>query len=186
MQFLEDVVDFMGGSLHVDPLRVYATGYSMGGMMAYRLGCERPDRFAAVGSVASTMPIYLLNRCDGSAPIPVLVFQGTDDPVIPWAGIENAYLSAALTLGFWGYHNQCQGDFAVEGLPDADPTDHTLVMRQTLTECAADMTLYGIYWGGHTWPGHPISARGLGQTTNDIDATVLTWEFFREHLLAEQ
>lgn len=185
VQFLRDAVSFMSRSLSIDARRVYATGYSMGGMMAYRLGCEAPDVFAAVASVASTMPAYLIDRCDGSAPIPVLVFHGTDDPVIPWSGISDAYLSAALTIGFWGYHNQCRGDFAVEGLPDSDPTDHTLVMRQVMTECAADMTLYGIYWGGHTWPGHPINVQGLGQTTHDIDATALIWAFFRDHAQAE-
>jgi polyhydroxybutyrate depolymerase len=181
VQFLSDVVAFMGESLHIDATRVYATGYSMGGMMAYRLGCERSNRFAAVASVASTMPEYLINRCDGSAPIPLLVFAGTDDPVIPWAGIKGAYLSAAQTIGFWGYHNQCSGEFAVEGLPDAEPTDHTLAMRQALQGCAADMTLYGIYWGGHTWPGHPINVNGLGQTSYDIDATAVIWEFFKAH-----
>lgn len=186
VQFLSDIVTFISRSLNIDPLRVYATGYSMGGMMAYRLGCERPDLFAAVGSVASTMPYYLVARCNGSAPIPLIVFQGTDDQVVPWAGIPNAYLSAAQTIGYWVNHNRCTGDFTVDNMPDADPTDHTQVLRQAMTECAADMVLYGVFWGGHTWPGHPLNpALQLGQTTMDVDASALQWEFFKAHTRVE-
>ena len=179
--FLDNLVQYMEKMLHIDSDRVYAAGYSMGGMMAYRLACALPRDFAAVASVASTMPFYLLDICDSTVPIPVIVFQGTDDPVVPWTGIRNAYLSAAQTIGFWGNHNQCTGGFAVESLPDSAPTDHTLVMRQELKDCAADMVLYGVYWGGHTWPGHPINVAELGQTSQDVDATALMWEFFNDH-----
>ncbi len=182
VRFLDSVVQFMESALHIDPQRVYAAGYSMGGMMAYRLGCELPDRFAAVASVASTMPVYLISACTATAPIPVIVFQGTDDPVVPWTGVQNGYLSAAQTIGFWGNHNHCSGDFALENLRDTVPDDYTRVLRQRLNGCAADVVLYGIYFGGHTWPGHPINAAfPLGQTTRDIDATAVMWDFFKQH-----
>lgn len=182
VRFISDIVTYVSGQLNIDPARVYATGYSMGGMMSYRLGCERSDLFAAVGSVASTMPVYLIDTCLNTPPIPVIVFQGTDDPVVPWTGIAENYLSAAQTLGFWGYHNQCANDFAVESLPNGDPEDYTQVMRQQLTGCAADMVLYGIYFGGHTWPAHPISTTiQLGATSYDVDATDQLWAFFKAH-----
>ena len=53
--------------------------------------------------------------------------------------------------------------------------------------CAADVVVYGIYFGGHTWPGHAFAAGPqLGQTTLDIDATALTWEFFEAHPKPEE
>ncbi|MCC6801880.1 MAG: alpha/beta fold hydrolase [Anaerolineae bacterium] len=187
VRFLDNIIVFMERSLNIDPLRVYATGYSMGGMMSYRAGCELPRRFAAVASVASTMPLYLLENCDSTLPIPVLVVQGTDDPVIPWTGIPNAYLSAAQTIGFWRDHNACAEDFAIEVLPDSAPDDYTVVMRQQMNGCAADVMLYGVYFGGHTWPGHPISVNfNLGLTTQDIDATELIWAFFSSHVNTNQ
>jgi poly(3-hydroxybutyrate) depolymerase len=129
------------------------------------------------------MPAYLIPICTDTVPIPLIVFQGTDDAVIPWTGVPSAYLSAAQTIGYWGNHNHCTGEFVVESMPNTDPADYTVVMRQVLTECEADMTLYGIYFGGHTWPGHPLDpSLQLGQTTNDIDATALTWEFFEAHV----
>jgi polyhydroxybutyrate depolymerase len=155
-------------------------------MMAYRLGCELPSVFAAVGSVASTMPIYLLPSCNNSAPVPVIVFQGTDDGVIPWTGVQGAYLSAAQTVGFWGNHNACTDELTIEMMPDtvSTPDDFTLVVRQEVIGCAADVVVYGVYFGGHTWPGHPLNAPQLGQTTLDVDATALTWEFFKARVNA--
>ena len=94
----------------------------------------------------------------------------------------NAYLSAGQTTGFWRDHNQCADEFTIEPLPDTDPDDYTLVMRQQMHDCAADVTLYGVYFGGHTWPGHPIRVNfQLGQTSRDIDATELIWAFFSSH-----
>lgn len=181
LRFLSDIVDVITTELNVDPDRVYAAGFSMGGMMSFRAGCELPDLFAAIGSVASTMPMYLISACNNAPPIPVIVFQGTDDPVIGWTGISGAYLSAAQTLGYWGGHNQCTPTVTLERMPDGDIEDYTAVIRQELVGCEADVTVYGIYFGGHTWPGHPINATQLGSTSRDIDATALLWEFFKDH-----
>lgn len=182
VRFLGDMVTFMKEQLNIDAGRVYATGYSMGGMMSYRLGCELSDVFAAVGSVASTMPYYLLEACSSAPPIPVVVIQGTDDPIVPWMGINGAYLSAAQTIGYWGNHNKCTPQFELETLPDAVPDDYTRVVRQALPGCAADFVLYSVYFGGHTWPSHPIQASiQLGATSQDIDATQILWDFFKAH-----
>lgn len=182
VRFLNEIVIFMERNLHIDTLRVYATGYSMGGMMSYRAACELPERFAAVASVASTMPMYLIDNCVDTPPVPVLVFQGTDDLVIPWTGIANAYLSAGQTIGFWRDHNLCADDFTIDPMPDTAPDDYTRVVRQQMHDCSADVTLYGVYFGGHTWPGHSINVNfQLGQTTQDIDATEIIWEFFSRH-----
>ncbi len=179
--FLDNITRYMGQQLKIDPARIYATGYSMGGMMSYRLGCEQPGIYAAVGIVASTMPEYLVGNCSDTAPIPIIIFQGTDDPIVPWMGEPGGYLSAAQTIGFWGNHNHCSA-FTVDTLPDTSATDHTRVMRQSLTGCAADMVMYGVYLGGHTWPGHPFTGvPQLGQTTLDVDATAMIWDFFKAH-----
>ncbi len=184
VRFLGDIVAFMKGQLNIDARRVYATGYSMGGMMSYRVGCELGDVFAAVGSVASTMPYYLVATCDAAPPVPLIVIQGTDDPIVPWMGVTSAYLSAAQTLGYWGLHNECTARFELEMLPDVVPGDYTRVVRQALPDCSADFVLYGVYFGGHTWPAHSVgNARQLGATTQDIDATTVIWDFFKEHAL---
>lgn len=185
VKFIGRAISFMLQGLNIDPAKVYATGYSMGGMMSYRLACALPARIAAIASVASTFPEYLLADCDKTPPIPVLVIQGTDDPVVPWVGARGGYLSAINTLIFWQDHNGCQTKNELETVDDVDPEDGTRVIVEGYTDCkdSADVQIYGVFNGGHTWPGHPIEAPfDLGRTSLDIDATHIISEFFREHV----
>src|SRR5207302_11412182 len=50
--FIDAVVDAAGAEFAVDPRRVYATGFSNGAGMVFRLGAERAGRFAALAPVA--------------------------------------------------------------------------------------------------------------------------------------
>ena len=49
--FLVGLIDAVSDIASIDPARVYATGASNGGMMAYRLAIEAGDRFAAIAAV---------------------------------------------------------------------------------------------------------------------------------------
>lgn len=185
--FINSIIGYLTSELNIDETRIYATGYSMGGMMSYRLGCEARDRFAAVASVASTMPEYLITLCDEVTPLPVLVIQGTDDNIVPWIGYQGGYLSARETLSHWGALNGCADQPpTMEILPDADPEDGTLVVLETHADCDgnSEVVLYGVHNGGHTWPGRAIQAPfDLGLTTRDFEAAEAIWEFFSRHTL---
>lgn len=48
----------------------------------------------------------------------------------------------------------------------------------------AEVILYTVTGGGHTWPGgKKMPAFIVGKTTQDVDATRLMWTFFTEHPL---
>lgn len=50
----------------------------------------------------------------------------------------------------------------------------------------ADVELYRIEGGGHSWPGSDFSARVesyVGPTTFSIDANEVMWSFFQDHPL---
>ena len=47
MEFIRTVLDHLSAHVRIDPNRVYATGFSNGGMISHRLGCEVADRIAA-------------------------------------------------------------------------------------------------------------------------------------------
>jgi polyhydroxybutyrate depolymerase len=65
--FMAEIINFLSANLNIDPQRIYATGYSMGGMLAFRLGCELRDKIAAIATVATTFPEYLLPDCADAA-----------------------------------------------------------------------------------------------------------------------
>ena len=63
----------------------------------------------------------------------------------------------------------------------------TDVSRRAYTGCAnnADVVLYTIKGGGHTWPGGgTLLDWFVGTTSRNIDASRVEWAFFREHPLS--
>ncbi len=182
--YLGHLIESVSQKANVDLTRVYAAGYSRGGMMSYRLGCVLPTKFAAVASVASTFPMYLLLECQNAPPKALMVIQGTDDPVVPWMGIDTGYFSAADTLRFWGQHNRCAVLGPIKESVDLSPLDGTRLLIQEGSKCQQPIVLYSVFHGGHTWPGHPIQAPfDLGLTSMDFNAATAIWDFFKTQSL---
>jgi polyhydroxybutyrate depolymerase len=80
--FARALVAYTRGRVCVDPKRIYATGFSNGGRMSYRLGCEAADLFAAIAPVAGTKSFPDLDNSPGCAPqrpIPLLDIMGSAD-----------------------------------------------------------------------------------------------------------
>lgn len=61
--------------------RISVVGFSNGGMMAFRLACERPELVDTVGVMSGTLEIP---RCDG--PIRALQVHGLKDTAVPFTG----------------------------------------------------------------------------------------------------
>lgn len=69
----------------VDKDRIYLTGLSMGGYGTWSLAAYTPDRFAAVVPICGRgEPIM----AKGLVHVPIWVFHGAKDPVVPLAGSE--------------------------------------------------------------------------------------------------
>lgn len=99
--YTETLVERIQEAHTVDSDRIYAVGYSNGGMFAYYLACERSDLIAAVGSVSGTM---LDGTCGSGSPIPVISIHGTADSVLPYNG--NSETTSALDIvDYWRTRN---------------------------------------------------------------------------------
>ena len=48
-------------------------------------------------------------------------------------------------------------------------------------KAGAEVILYVIEDGGHTWPGRPFGGGILGAYTMNIEANDVIWEFFNRH-----
>jgi polyhydroxybutyrate depolymerase len=103
----------------IDPKRVYAVGYVMGGGMALYLGCNAADVFAGVASSGFDLLAESEAPCQPVRPITEISFRGTADPVIPYEGGTGAppndldvtvtMLGAVGTFERWAELNQCVG-----------------------------------------------------------------------------
>jgi polyhydroxybutyrate depolymerase len=183
VHFIGDLIDTVRVHYNVDPTRVYADGLSNGGGMAFALSCTMHDRIAAVGMVASAQ-LLPFDWCPDTRPKPVIAFHGTRDPIVPYHGGESwiardVFPDVPAFLGQWARRNEC-GDAA-------DARIASDVVRRGWSGCSdrADVVLYAIVGGGHTWPGGlKLPAWGVGATSTSIDATRVIWAFFQAHPLA--
>jgi polyhydroxybutyrate depolymerase len=94
--FLTALVDKLAQEIGIDPSRVYATGISRGGHMAFRLALEAPARFRAVAAVAANVPVPANFKCNptGQGTSSVMIMNGTKDPLNPYDGGEVTLVQA--------------------------------------------------------------------------------------------
>lgn len=102
----------------IAPDRVYAMGWSNGGYMVERLGCEAADVFNGVGPDASSIVIGNgyedgLSRCDAAFQgkhIDYIHFHGTIDMTVPWIGghdTRERLPSVLENISRWVTRNGC-------------------------------------------------------------------------------
>jgi polyhydroxybutyrate depolymerase len=188
VKYLAKVLDDVEGACNVDKKRVYVTGLSNGGMMSYRLASELADRIAAIAPVAGTMAV---EKYAPSRPVSVVQFHGTKDTFVPFNGSANkkdapAYLrfrSVDDTIKTCLKANECHE--TAKETEIAMTADKVKVIRKDYGKGkdGAEVVLYVIENGGHTWPGMTFSLGLLGLSTNNIRANEVMWEFFRRHAL---
>jgi len=179
--FISDLIDKLEAAYNIDPNRIYADGMSNGGGMAFALSCKLSHRIAAVGAVAAAQMLPW-NECGNSKPVPTVAFHGTADRFAPYQGGSSPIAPDTFpNIRDWtarvARRNQCAGN-AVEARISAS------VRRLAYTNCAenADVILYTVEGGGHTWPGgKPLPEWTVGRTTRDISATRVMWDFFLQH-----
>ncbi|MBK8026612.1 MAG: poly(3-hydroxybutyrate) depolymerase [Chloroflexi bacterium] len=174
--FFNDLLDYLESNYCIDAQRVYATGLSNGGGMSNRLACEMADRIAAIGTVAGAYP-ELEEGCNPSRVVPVISFHGVVDPIVPYEGAEDMGLPDINEwIQDWAARATCtEAESTTGGTPDA-------VTVTTYTACQddAEVVLYSIPDGGHTWPGGlELPEFLVGKTRQDIDATAIMWEFVK-------
>ena len=182
---LRVLLDDLAGLAEIDVNRVYATGMSNGGMMAYRLASELSDRFAAIASVSGPMTI---DTCRPNRPVSILHFHGTADEFAPYYGgrgpkslTETEFRSVELSVQSWIEANGCPRDPTEEDISDSEDVLRIEKRRWGPGEEGSEVVLYTIRGGGHTWPGRVPLAAYLGAAATAISANDILWDFFQRH-----
>lgn len=191
--FIDRLLDTLEATYAVDPMRIHACGFSNGGFMTQRLACELPDRFAAIGSLGCSMDTVLAGLCDPGRAMPMVLFAGTADPEVPYAGgaMSSPLVPPVIPLdslqALWAGINGCTGMAMTVTLPDIVTDDNSTAERMDISgcDCGADVRLFRLIGAGHTWPGVelPFLEPTLGETNEDIQASTELWSFFAAHPL---
>ncbi len=185
--YIATLIGTLSQELAIDATRVYATGISNGGHMSNRLATELSDRIAAIGVVGATMEKEYANSHSLGAPVSVIYFHGTADPLRYFEGGGKAggnTLAARSMTEWWLEKNGCPSTTHLEMLPDV-ADDGTRVNREVYSPCRenSEVAFYTIENGGHTWPGgfQYLPESEIGKTSRDISASELMWKFFSMH-----
>ncbi len=162
--FAEVLVDQLSNDYAIDSERIYACGFSNGGMFSYALACYKSDWIAAVASVSGAM-LDTSGSCAPSRPMPVVSIHGTLDNVIPYGG-NSDYHSVETVLDFWKTHNHT-----------ADTAQLTTANHNGLTiehyqyaggDSGVSVAHYKIIGGGHDWFDLDFQGANTGE---------LIWDF---------
>jgi len=171
----------------IDSGRLFATGHSNGGMMAYRLACELSRRMAAVavsgGSLTNrdleTEPPTTLFECSPSEPVSILHVHGLEDLCAPYdGGITGAGTGVPIppvedVIATWRDINDCgSGD---------DDADGPVRRRSWSCRGGTRVELLTVEGLGHAWAGSDIYGNPElcgGSTTDAVSTTEELWRFF--------
>jgi len=188
VNFVDAIIAQEAARHGIDPKRVFATGHSMGAAMSYRLAMERPHEFAAIAAISSNLPAPDNMDCKpANVGIPVMIINGTADPVSPYNGGTNGRgtsrgrtLSTDATVQYFVGLNGLSGAPAVERLPHQKPSDPTWVERLTWSAPEKPpVILYTVHGGGHVVPQpYYRYPSNVGAMTEDLDAPAVIWDFF--------
>jgi polyhydroxybutyrate depolymerase len=173
----------------IDPNRVFAVGFSNGGHFAYRLALEMPDEIAGIAAISASLPTDDNNLCEvKTKPIPVLIMNGTADPINPFVGGEVALyglgsrgtvVSARESAEYFARRHGIADSVGVGRMPHLEPRDPTSVERWAWGGEPPRVLLFRIHDGGHVIPQpYYRSPRMMGRTAHDVNGPAEIWKFF--------
>jgi polyhydroxybutyrate depolymerase len=195
--FLLAVIADVARRTPVDLRRVYVTGISNGGMMAYAMAARASRQVAAVSSVSGQLELTSIHP---SRPVPTMEFHSVDDPIARWDGVPNRNprlrLSVMEGIRRWVRADGCRTRPRVGttvrgavGSISAGETATLIIYRHCRDH--AQVSLWRFTGSGHVWPGSTLNTgppaqwvlAGVGRGTVLVDADQTMWQFFRDHQL---
>jgi polyhydroxybutyrate depolymerase len=159
--FISALIDTISANYNIDSTRIFATGFSNGSIIAYRLAAELSDKIAAIATGSGQM---MLDECDPIRAVPIMHLHAPDDGVVPYEG-GSIFPPVESIIDVWVEINGCKTD------PDTIVNSGSLMVRKWAAQSSnADIVLFTTPTGGHPW-------------LSSIPATDSVWAFFEAHPL---
>ncbi|NBP65411.1 MAG: T9SS C-terminal target domain-containing protein [Bacteroidetes bacterium] len=176
--FVNSLLNTLFSTKPIDTTRVYATGFSNGALLCYRLANQLTNRFAAIAPVAGDLMYYPWNP---SRSIPIISFHSYQDQNVKYFG--------GVTVGSTGTYFPPQDSIfkIISANYSCDIVKDTLFhntnqydhFKYSNCSCNAIIEQYVSYDGEHSWPGGLSS--GNVKVSDQFSATYLMWQFFQNY-----
>lgn len=149
----------------IDRERIYACGYSNGGMMSYALGCYLNNEIAAVASISGCLG-DTTETCELQHPTAALNIHGTNDDVVAYDG-GSEIISAPDAVAFWAAQNNAQSTPTITtSTTSSYDIEHIRYEQGDSSVTSEHIKVLG---GGHVW---------FRFEENGASMNTLIWEFF--------
>ena len=195
--FLLKVISDIAAKTPVDLRRVYMTGISNGGMMAYAMAAEASGHIAAISSVSGQVEIPVIHP---TRAVPTMEFHSVNDPIAKFDGTPSANpldrLSVMQGIDQWVKADGCDKEpttgAAIVGAAGSISAGETATPI-TYTHCRSgtEVALWRFTGSGHVWPGSPLNMgpkknwilAGVGRGIILVNADETMWQFFEKYSL---
>ena len=161
--FVRSIIADVQTVVSVDSKRTYATGFSNGALLSYRLACTMSDTFAAVAPVGG---VLMYAPCQPKQPVSLIDVHGMTDQVVPFNGGGSGvqFSPVGESLATWAKLDNCVGQERTE--------KDGILTHITYGTCAPGVSvqLYKVDGVGHGWPPQEVAP-----------ISEIVWDFFAAH-----
>jgi polyhydroxybutyrate depolymerase len=193
LHFFSVLLDTVIADYNIDTKRVFATGISLGGMFALYVAEQLPKRITAIAPVCASISKTIANDFNFARPIPVMLINGTSDPVLNYDGGETSeftqwnpdkddgiMISTEDLVDKIVKMDSCDVDPSVSDIPNINVKDECTAVETLYTTKLMTVDFIGVIGGGHSWPGGPqyLSKALIGKVCKDFNAEDRIMKFF--------
>jgi len=166
--YLTKLIQALDDEYIIDRERIYACGFSNGGMMAYALACYLNNEIAAVACISGCLGDTSAT-CAHVHPTATLNIHGTQDGDIPYNG-SSEVIGAQDATAFWANRNNTLASPSVTMLQSSSYALEHIRYEEGDSNVVAEH--YKVIGGDHRW---------FNFSVNDKNTNLLLWEFFDQY-----
>lgn len=177
--FFTALIDLFASKYKINKKQVFATGFSGGGHMAYKLALTMPKQIRAISAVVANLPTNENMDCSPmDVPIPVMITNGTADQTNPYNGGEvktpgvtlGTVMSTDQSFQYWAKLDGYTGEPQKSIMPDGDTSNNITVEKYTYQKKGKpEVTLLKVVNGKHEF-------------VTDFDMFEESWNFFKRQM----
>lgn len=181
--FITTIIEELASKIQTDSSRIYLAGFSNGGMLAQRIGNERPEPFAAIACVSGA---FVATPYLEKEPISILLIHGDADRAVPYEGGKRVLFRGWLrthpdtsvehAIQFWIRRNQCNET------PIIEEREKVHIERYPNGKQGTEVVLCRVRGGNHAWPGGYREWPFAPKPVSFFSATDFLWDFFKRHV----
>ncbi len=188
------LIDLFVQRHQIDPSKVFVTGHSNGGHMAYKVALEAPQMIRAAAAISANLPVAENFDCEKSGiPVSIAIFNGTEDTINPYYGgtvrlgtneSRGLVLTTDQTTDYWTQlagAKMASPDKIVE-YPETDGMPYTSVIATHWDGINnIEVRLYRLQGSGHVIPSKIYDFPDyIGPNASDISGPQEIVKFFNQ------